>query len=208
MLNKVLNSLSLSDFILKTSFKSGDYFGISKDDFVLQVCEMNKPDRHDFRLTNGYADFCKLLFVRNFTNSPVSFIKRSPNVYPYIRTEYNSRNDNEMPVLVEWASIPWKLEKAPYLMLVLYSRDQIIKEYFNQELDVDVSVEDLDTFVHDWYIVSIIPTLEVKEPPMPPITIWRNSLGVEYGGSGVNIDINSYNKSVDFWSEHIKVKQG
>lgn len=203
-MSKFLNSLSLSDFVLKTSFKSGSYFGVSKDDFIsyMNSCGFDIGHSRMVEIRSGYADFCKLLFVRNFTNAPVSFIKRSPNVYPYIRTEYNSRNDNEMPVLIEWASIPWKLEKAPYLMLVLYNRDQIVKE-----LNVD-SVEDLDTFVHDWYIVSIIPTLEVEEPPMPPITMWRNSLGVEYGGSGVNIDTNSYNKSVDFWSEHIKVKQG
>ena len=42
--------------------------------------------------------------------------------------------------------------------------------------------------------------------PMQPITIMRNALGKEFGGSGVDIDFEKYNNSVTFWSEHVAIK--
>ena len=41
---------------------------------------------------------------------------------------------------------------------------------------------------------------------MQPITIMRNALGREYGGSGVPIDEKKYQESVDFWIEHVAIK--
>jgi len=43
------------------------------------------------------------------------------------------------------------------------------------------------------------------EMPMNPITIMRNALGTEYGGSGVKIDTDAYNASVDYWQTHAVV---
>ena len=41
---------------------------------------------------------------------------------------------------------------------------------------------------------------------MQPITAMRNSLGKEYGGSGVPIDEVKYRESVDFWSSYASIK--
>lgn len=41
---------------------------------------------------------------------------------------------------------------------------------------------------------------------MQPITMMRNALGKEYGGSGIPLDEKKYKQSVVFWSEHILIK--
>ena len=41
---------------------------------------------------------------------------------------------------------------------------------------------------------------------MKPITMMRNALGIEEGGSGVPIDREAYKKSVDFWSNNATVR--
>ena len=41
---------------------------------------------------------------------------------------------------------------------------------------------------------------------MDPITMMRNALGKEEGGSGVQLDKTAYQKSVDFWSKHAIIK--
>jgi hypothetical protein len=41
---------------------------------------------------------------------------------------------------------------------------------------------------------------------MQPITMMRNALGREYGGSGVPIDYEKYRQSVDFWTKHVAIK--
>lgn len=41
---------------------------------------------------------------------------------------------------------------------------------------------------------------------MQPITIMRNALGKEYGGSGVPIDPVKYQESVEFWKKNVSLK--
>ena len=51
----------------------------------------------------------------------------------------------------------------------------------------------------DWGIVGCLYTMEPAEIPMAPITMLRNALGVEEGGSGVPLDRQAYRRSVEFW---------
>eukprot|EP00817_Percolomonadidae_sp_ATCC50343_P004426 CAMPEP_0117426418 /NCGR_PEP_ID=MMETSP0758-20121206/6544_1 /TAXON_ID=63605 /ORGANISM="Percolomonas cosmopolitus, Strain AE-1 (ATCC 50343)" /LENGTH=69 /DNA_ID=CAMNT_0005211591 /DNA_START=398 /DNA_END=607 /DNA_ORIENTATION=- len=51
-----------------------------------------------------------------------------------------------------------------------------------------------------WGIISVKAQLEPYETPMNPITIMRNALGKEEGGSGVKLDPKKYQESVDYWS--------
>jgi hypothetical protein len=46
----------------------------------------------------------------------------------------------------------------------------------------------------------------MDEPPLPPITMMRNALGVSEGGSGVALDREKYKASVEFWSKNVAVK--
>lgn len=58
----------------------------------------------------------------------------------------------------------------------------------------------------EWGIVSIKPQSVSHETPMNPITIMRNALGVEEGGSGIPLDREAYLKSVAFWQAHAIVQ--
>lgn len=44
------------------------------------------------------------------------------------------------------------------------------------------------------------------ELPMQPITIMRNCLGKEHGGSGVPLDFEKYSESVAFWKKYVALK--
>jgi hypothetical protein len=44
------------------------------------------------------------------------------------------------------------------------------------------------------------------ETPMQPITVMRNALGKEHGGSGVALDREKYMQSVQFWSKFATLK--
>jgi hypothetical protein len=150
----------------------------------------------------GYADFCKILTISN---------KNEDGTYKFpslksltvnkqdalskgatLHTAYETRNDKEVPVLVEWITG----SEAPigeFIHLILYSREQMAKE--------DDPVE------ADWAIVSIGAAATKEVEPMRPITAMRNALGLEEGGSGVAIDRVAYKVSVDFWSEYAMIRQ-
>ena len=51
---------------------------------------------------------------------------------------------------------------------------------------------------YDYGIVSIKPQDCDYELPMDPITVMRNALGKEYGGSGTKLENDKYNASVKF----------
>ncbi len=59
---------------------------------------------------------------------------------------------------------------------------------------------------YDYGIVSVKPQDEFFETPMDPITMMRNALGKEEGGSGVKLDKQKYMESVAFWTKHAIVK--
>lgn len=40
---------------------------------------------------------------------------------------------------------------------------------------------------------------------MAPITMMRNALGKEHGGSGIPLDTKEYERSVAFWNDHANV---
>lgn len=62
------------------------------------------------------------------------------------------------------------------------------------------------TMAYDYGIIGVKVQDEDAELPMQPITAMRNSLGTKFGGSGVPIDIQSYNRCVDFWHRHATIK--
>lgn len=57
-----------------------------------------------------------------------------------------------------------------------------------------------------WGIISIKSQHTDHELPMSPITMMRNCLGKEHGGSGVPLDRAEYMKSVEFWSKYAAIK--
>ena len=148
------------------------------------------------RIIPGYADFCKLLIIKNFTNAKTGTLPLTLDKYQYIRSGFSSRTESELEVMDRWLELPIPAPKAEYLVVVLYSKEQIDKERKEGESELE----------GDWGIVSILAQMSQDEEPMKPITMMRNALGVEEGGSGVPINREAYKKSVAFWSQHATVK--
>lgn len=74
------------------------------------------------------------------------------------------------------------------LLPILYSREQLAREGSPIEAD--------------WGVVGCLYTMEPQAIPMAPITMMRNALGVEEGGSGVALDREAYRQAVAFWEAH------
>lgn len=56
-----------------------------------------------------------------------------------------------------------------------------------------------------WGIVSVKAQNHGHETPMQPITMMRNALGTDQGGSGIPLDRDNYKKSVEFWNKHVSL---
>lgn len=76
----------------------------------------------------GYADFCKLISFRNFTDARVGSMPITLENYQYLRSGYSARRESELPVFSRWLELPIGKPKAEFLVLVLYSKEQIIAE--------------------------------------------------------------------------------
>lgn len=92
------------------------------------------------------------------------------------------------------------MPEARYVDIILYSRDQLLLEYAALPAEDKRPLPDAP-----WGIISIKAQDEDFETPMAPITMLRNSLGREEGGSGVALDRAKYEASVAYWSEHASV---
>lgn len=90
---------------------------------------------------------------------------------------------------------------AEFLDIILYSRQQIDEE--------NAAMSEKDPFSqlnYEWGVVSVKPTHTDCELPMDPITMMRNALGKEYGGSGVPLNPAKYLESVQFWSNYARIR--
>ncbi len=157
-------------------------------------------------LREGYASFCRHLFVRN-TLAPqlrASTVALNSRTAALVETGYLARTERELPVLARWipaARIEQEmLEEATWLDVILYSKEQIVKECRAMN-----DPDDTNDIEYDWGIISIKAQTVDFELPMTPITMMRNALGKEEGGSGVPLDRAKYLESVKFWSENVVV---
>lgn len=152
------------------------------------------------KVIDGYAPFCKLMVIPNATNAKTGTMKITLDNIHYLKTGYSARIEKELPVLSRWLEMPYvSIPVARYLVIVLYSYEQLLKEHNDsEEFELD-----RDT---DYGVVAILGQMTDEEEPMKPITMIRNALGTEQGGSGVEIDVEQYNRSVEFWTEYATIK--
>jgi hypothetical protein len=128
------------------------------------------------------------VFVENFAGVAIAEAEITPKNEHLLRTAYEARTEKELPVLKRY--FPQKeveLRPAKYLDLILYSKEQVQRE--NEAMgnvDPNAGVD------YDFGIVSVKPTDVPYETPMDPITMMRNALGKEHGGSGVPLDRQKY----------------
>lgn len=157
-------------------------------------------ERYDeSKLVDGYAPFCKHIFIKNdFTDATVNVLRVTPDNEHLLRCTYEARNDKELPVLTRYFPKEFmkdiKLPIAKYLDLILYSREQINKE--NEAMD---NTSDSES---PWGIVSIKAQDIDYEIPMTPITMMRNALGKDEGGSGVTLERDAYMSSYNVWKDY------
>lgn len=169
--------------------------GISPDELVARcqrAIEAGTP------LVDGYAPFCKHLFVDNDTRTRCGFAAITEANRHLLQSGYVCRREGELPVLERWFE-GLAGPVANHLDVILYSRTQLEREA--ADFPDEGGVPD-----GDWGIVSVIGTLEAAEPPMPPITQLRNALGRDQGGSGVAIDRARYEAAAAFWDRHASIR--
>ncbi len=139
------------------------------------------------RVIDGYAPFCKLHVHRNWTSTRCSMIALTDANRHLLRSAYEARSRDELPVLVRWFE-GIEPPVSNYLIPILYDRAQLATE--GTVIDAD------------WGVVGCLYTMEPQDIPMAPITRMRNALGVTEGGSGVALDRDAYRRAVDFWERH------
>jgi Protein of unknown function (DUF3228) len=139
------------------------------------------------KVLSGYAPFCSLHVHRNWTSTRCLTVPITAANRHLLRSDYEARNSSELPVLVRWFE---GLEPpvANYLIVILYSSEQLAKE--GSPIDADLGV------------VGCMYTSEPEETPMAPITMMRNALGVAEGGSDVTLNAATYRRSVEYWRTH------
>ena len=171
---------------------------MDKEEFAARINEFYLQVKDEGGLKDGYAPFCKHLFIENFTDTMCSYAKITPENQQFIKSGYIARNERELPVLSRWFDkTQMSMHRAAYLDIILYSKEQIQKE--NAAMDVSNPNADLD---YDYGIVSIKPQDVDYECPMQPITAMRNALGKDQGGSGIPLDPVKYRECVEFWKLH------
>ncbi|CRH03100.1 conserved Plasmodium protein, unknown function [Plasmodium relictum] len=178
--------------------KSCSYIPYNKTEFIEKVNELIKEKK--IKVVPGYAGFCKHIFIENFTDATIETIEITDKNRDLIKTDYISRRDNELPVLIRWISKKdiTDIRKAKYLDLILYSREQIEKE--NKETKIIPHKKSNCLYS----IICIKPQDEDYELPMTPITMLRNTLITE-GGSGINLNREKYLESVKYWRHHVSI---
>eukprot|EP00943_MAST-04B_sp_MAST-4B-sp1_P008577 g8577.t1 len=172
------------------------FIDYDKNEFENKINEMFNENL----LQPGYAPFCKHMFIENFVGTKEQVLEINEETRPFLLSKYSARNEDELPVLVRYFTlkdVQSKIQPAKYLDIILYSDDQIKKE--NEAMG---KVRGSDA---PWGIVSIKPQNVNHELPMAPITMMRNALGKEQGGSGVELKREEYLKSVKYWENHASV---
>lgn len=201
----VLDSFSFRQF--DDAAYGGTKIPLSKSEFMTKVLsyydklhEIEEEFRDHPILVDGYAPFCKHIFMPNFCDSILQGeLEITPGNEHLLRSTYEARNDDELPVLTRFfrrddVTVP----KAKYLDLILYSREQCLKEA--EAMNQVKNLEDAP-----WRIIAIKGQGVPFECPMTPITMMRNEL-ISQGGSGVPIDKSKYLDSVKYWQKHAIVR--
>jgi len=212
-----LSSHTYPASITRLSFLYNSSYVDIISDMSIQEFEEIVNSRYDpANLKPGYAPFCKHLFLTNdFTNARLNVLPITRENEHCIRTKYEARTENELPVLTRFFDKKL-LEKsaggegaekedvfpvAKYLDLILYSREQIEKE--NAAMGKESSHGGKEAA--PWGIVSIKAQDVDFELPMTPMTAMRNALGKDEGGSGVPLDRGAYMAACDYWKDHATV---
>ena len=185
---------------------SGTIIAHDKIDFVRKIHDYHTSSSSgEHKLVDGYAPFCKHVFVPNFVNAKVATVEITKENEHLLKSGYSARSENELAVLTRWFHVndifgdnAEDIKTSKMLDIILYSRDQLVKEReATGKADPNRPLPDAP-----WGIISIKAQDEPFELPMQPITMMRNALGKSEGGSGVPLEKSKYDASVAYWRNH------
>ncbi|GFR41582.1 hypothetical protein Agub_g2303, partial [Astrephomene gubernaculifera] len=170
-------------------------------------------------LVDGYAPFCKHIFVPNFVGARLGALRVTPDNASKLRSGFTRRRPEELAVLSRWFSAAdVEVPEAKFLDIILYSREQLLAEYAAMPAKDKSGAaaaaagegQEADAVLPDapWGIISVKAQDEPFETPMQPITMMRNALGREEGGSGVALVREKYEAAVAYWEEHATIVEG
>ena len=101
---KCATKIVMDPFCLKQFDPAAGSLFISFDRHALT--ERINEHYHDVKdqggLKDGYAPFCKHLFVENFTESISGFIEITSENEKYLKSGYEARVETELPILNRW----------------------------------------------------------------------------------------------------------
>jgi hypothetical protein len=193
-----LNALTYFESVLN------DYYSVLTQEYALE----NMVDDL-FCLESGPQNmpFCKYMNIKNRWDILPGTIQLTPEIERYVKTGYNARSENELPILSRWVELPhtFEIPTANRLIFVLYSKEQL-------RLEAEKTCKDLkefDQLYTDTVEYGAIAAFAVSGnsiDPMVPITMMRNALGCEEGGNGVPLNRDLYMQSVEFWNKNILIK--
>lgn len=102
-------------------------------------------------LRDGYAPFCKHIFIPNFTPALTYYSKITAENEHLLKSEYKQRRPEELAVLTRYfRKEDIQYTKAEWLDIILYSKEQITME--DQAMGQKDNHTEID---YDWGIISI-----------------------------------------------------
>lgn len=201
--------LILDSFVFRAFDKTQtqNYIDYPKEQFL---SETNKLLTSYTQFKEGYAPFCKHLFIKNFVpHLKARYLPLNDTTEKLVKTCYETRQANELPVLSRYIPVTAinqnEMPDAVFLDIILYSKEQIIKEKIAMK-EAEEHIEELKRMDFEYGIIAIKPQNVEYELPMMPITMMRNALGVDQGGSGVKLNAEKYMEAVSFWEKNVAIQ--
>lgn len=143
---------------------AGTRLTVDQDAFVAEIERLHASGAAP--LKEGYAPFCKHVFVPNFTPAEAGAVAITDANRDCLVSGYVARRPEELPVLARWFPRD-RIDPGPakYLDVILYSREQILEEY--EALPPAEGGKGPDAIPDaPWGIISIKAQNEDHETPM------------------------------------------
>ena len=115
--------IALTDFALRNwqEGASTRILGLTPDALVALCNAADSP------LVEGYAPFCKHLFLENPSDTRAAFAPITDETRPFLTSGYVARRAGERAVLERWFD-GLEAPRARWLDVILYSHAQLVKE--------------------------------------------------------------------------------
>jgi len=143
---------------------------------------------------NGYAPYVKIVRVY-MPEILCPVVRITPENEDMVRSGYELRRKGEIPYLTRWIPRSERVQgtHSTHVNVILYSREHLVES------------NDTELTEGDWVIVSVNAELG-ETTPMSPETLLRNHMGPDFGGSGHALEVEAYQKAVDFWQHHVMIR--